>query len=85
VRVLQDEQKPLLRAAVAPLSVRERRVMQLVCDGKSNLEIAAVLHLSPHTVKNHLKKIFKKLNVNSRGQAAAIALANGMIHPGGAA
>ena len=85
VRVLQDEQKPLLRAAVAPLSVRERRVMQLVCDGKSNLEIAAVLHLSPHTVKNHLKKVFKKLNVNSRGQAAAIALANGMIHPCGAA
>jgi transcriptional regulator EpsA len=56
---------------VLDLSVREREVLESVCRGRTNLEIAAALGISPFTVKNHVQRIFRKVGVTNRTQAAA--------------
>jgi DNA-binding NarL/FixJ family response regulator len=55
------------------LSVRQREIMQLLGDGKSNKEIARRFGVSEGTVKVHLRTIYKKLQVANRTQAAMIA------------
>jgi DNA-binding NarL/FixJ family response regulator len=50
------------------LSRCERRVAVLMAAGKSNLEIAASLHVSVHTVKSQVKSILRKLGMQSRWQ-----------------
>jgi len=52
-----------------PLSKREQQVLRLLAGGLSNDDIAANLFLSTNTVKTHLKRIFEKLDVNSRLEA----------------
>ncbi len=54
------------------LSTREREVMDWLSEGKANDEIAIILGISPHTVKNHLDKIFKKLAVDNRHAASLL-------------
>lgn len=49
------------------ISVREKEVLELIMKGKSNKEIEQVLSISPHTVKNHVYSIFRKVGVYSRG------------------
>jgi DNA-binding NarL/FixJ family response regulator len=61
------------------LSKRETEVIRLIVDGMSNKEISSALVLSEKTVKNHVSRIFSKLNVNARTQAAVIALRQGMV------
>lgn len=53
------------------LSVREQEIMEWVCKGKTNFEIGMILDISAFTVKNHLQRIFKKLDVMNRAQAVA--------------
>jgi DNA-binding NarL/FixJ family response regulator len=53
------------------LSVRELEVLESICKGKTNLDIAAALDISPFTVKNHVQRIFRKIGVTNRTQAAA--------------
>lgn len=53
------------------LSEREDEILNWVCLGKTNEEIGLILEISPNTVKNHLKKVFQKLFVSTRAQAAA--------------
>jgi len=48
------------------ISNREREVIQLILDGKSNRDIEEALFISYHTVKNHVSNIFRKLNIRSR-------------------
>jgi DNA-binding NarL/FixJ family response regulator len=61
---------PMVRAAnhkgLELLSSRERQVVQHLSAGMTNREIAELLKLSPHTVKNYLFRIFDKLGVSSR-------------------
>lgn len=57
------------------LSARERDVLRLVVEGKSNGEIATALDLSQNTVKNHVSHIFDKSNVNSRVELVSLILA----------
>jgi transcriptional regulator EpsA len=52
------------------LSMREQEVLNLLCRGKANFDIAQELDISPFTVQNHLKRIFKKIGVNNRTLAA---------------
>jgi len=60
------------RPAGAPvLSAREREVLQYLASGDSNKAIARALALSPHTVKRHVANILDKLELGSRGHAAA--------------
>lgn len=58
-------------AASDGLSEQERRVLELVTEGKTNKEIAQVMGLSPKTVKNYLSHVFQKLQVKRRSEAAA--------------
>jgi transcriptional regulator EpsA len=58
------------------LSLREIGIMNLVGLGKTNVEIGNILNISSFTVKNHLKHIFKKLDVLNRSQAVAKFRAN---------
>ena len=55
----------------APLSERECDVLRLIAAGHSNKMIARALGVSPHTVKRHVANILDKLDLRSRGQAAA--------------
>jgi DNA-binding CsgD family transcriptional regulator len=50
------------------ISDREQEVLKLMLEGKSNKEIEDILYVSPHTVKNHIYNIYKKLNVKNRTQ-----------------
>lgn len=55
------------------LTAREIQVVSLMAEGYSNLDIAEILSLSPHTVKSHTVHIFNKLGVNDRTAAAILA------------
>ena len=52
-----------------PLSEREDEVMRWLSEGKSNDEIGIILSISPHTVKNHLDRIYRKIGVDNRHAA----------------
>lgn len=58
-------------AASNLLTEREEEVLGLMADGATNREIAAHLFISDGTVKSHVRRIFQKLGVHSRAQAAA--------------
>jgi len=62
-----------LRAAFG-LTEREAEVLLWVGNGKANREIAVILAMSPRTVNKHLEQIFRKLGVENRTSAAALAL-----------
>lgn len=59
------------RVAALDLSAREHEILGWVCRGNTNQDIAAKLEISPFTVKNHVQRIFRKIGVSNRTQAAA--------------
>ena len=61
------------------LTEREKEILVLVSKGCSNAEIGDILHLSPNTVKNHLKNLFEALGAADRAEAVAIGLRRGLI------
>jgi len=63
------------------LSVREREVVQLLAEGKSNKEIAAQLNLSTRTVENHPAKTMDKLKLRSLGELVRYAVRNKIVEP----
>lgn len=60
-------------AAGARLSRRQSEILRLLCEGKSNKEIAETLGRSPHTVKLHVSAILKRLKLKNRTQAALLS------------
>jgi ATP/maltotriose-dependent transcriptional regulator MalT len=58
------------RSGGAALTRRERQVLGLLAQGRTNPEIAGTLAISRHTVKSHVIGIFSKLGVKNRAQAA---------------
>jgi DNA-binding CsgD family transcriptional regulator len=63
-------QLPIPLAALHPLSLRQAQVLRWIAEGKRNSEIGDILGLSERTVEKHVEKIFKALNVETRGAAA---------------
>jgi len=63
----------------ARLSPQELRVLSELARGTSTDDIATLLHLSPHTVRTHIKNIMRKLESSTRAHAVAIALTEGAI------
>ncbi|HEY5929710.1 MAG TPA: helix-turn-helix transcriptional regulator, partial [Burkholderiales bacterium] len=63
------------------LTVREQEILSWIYLGKSNYEIGTILSISPLTVKNHVQKILRKLNVVNRAQAVGKALDRRIISP----
>jgi|HubBroStandDraft_4_1064222.scaffolds.fasta_scaffold122112_2 ATP/maltotriose-dependent transcriptional regulator MalT len=61
------------------LSPRQRSVLELVGEGRSNKEIARDLGISAETVKSHVKRIFEKLQVARRAQAVSRAQTLGIL------
>ncbi|HLG73358.1 MAG TPA: response regulator transcription factor [Chloroflexota bacterium] len=61
------------------LSDREREVLRLMADGKSNNEIAAMLFLSIRTVGNHISSIYNKLGVSDRASAVVWGIRQGIV------
>jgi len=61
------------------LTSREREVLQLIAEGKTNKEIANALHLSVYTVDAHRGRIMEKLNLHSAGELVRFALRKGLI------
>lgn len=61
------------------LSARELEVLTLIGRGRANDEIAKALFISPHTVKNHVSSIYRKLGVRDRTHAALAAIRMGLV------
>jgi len=61
------------------LRSREREVLQMIAEGKTNKEIAAALNLSVYTVDAHRGRIMEKLNLHSMGELVRFAMRSGLI------
>jgi Response regulator containing a CheY-like receiver domain and an HTH DNA-binding domain len=91
LRRLREGQTPLPDGAAAAfldeemvarfrqLTSREREVLQLMAEGKSNRQIGEALFISEKTVKNHVSNIFQKLGVDDRTQAVVLAIKHGWV------
>ena len=61
------------------LTSREREVLQMIAEGKTNKEIATALNLSVYTIEAHRGRVMEKLNLHSTGELVRYALRNGLI------
>jgi DNA-binding NarL/FixJ family response regulator len=79
-RIRASSSRPEIEKTIrAELSEREIEVLKLIANGKDNAEIAAQLHISPKTVKNHISNILMKLQIHNRIQAAVYAVRSGIV------
>jgi two-component system, NarL family, response regulator NreC len=76
--VLTDYRKHVTNP-VDLLTSREREVLTMVADGKTNKEIANTLNLSVYTVESHRGSVMEKLNLHNTGDIVRFALRNGLI------
>jgi DNA-binding NarL/FixJ family response regulator len=65
----------------AELSERELEILRLIADGRANKEIARQLVISERTARTHVSNVLRKLGVNSRTQAALLAVREGLTVP----
>ena len=79
-RLRASSKRPEIESTIrAELSDREIEVLKLIANGKDNAMIAAELHISPKTVKNHISNILMKLQIDNRIQAAVYAVRSGIV------
>ena len=76
--VLDDYRKHVTNP-IDLLSSREREVLQMLAEGKTNKEIAVVLNLSVYTVDAHRGRIMEKLNLHSINELVRFAVRNGLV------
>jgi len=77
LRQLNAPELGTAEASLDALSAREKDVLQLLCQGATNKSIAQSLFISVRTVEGHLASVYAKLGVNSRTEAALVALRHG--------
>jgi DNA-binding NarL/FixJ family response regulator len=75
VRRVRDEVAP---SEIERLSARERQVLQLIAESKTSAEIGEVLHISPHTVDTHRRKIMEKLELHNVVDLVKFAIRHGL-------
>jgi DNA-binding NarL/FixJ family response regulator len=68
-------------AALDALSAREREVLALIGQGKTNAEIAATLFVGEGTVKTHINRVFAKLSLRDRAAAVVFAFDHDLVSP----
>ncbi len=76
---VHDEVAPESATPTEKLSKRQKQLLQLLDKGMSNRDIAESLQISEHTVKVHLWRLFRRLNVKSRSQASHLARTQGLL------
>ena len=76
---LEDQPVPPSPAGAGGLSPREIEVLRLVAEGLTDGQVAERLYVSPRTVSNHLRSIYKKLGVPSRAAAARKAVEQDLL------
>lgn len=64
-----------------PLTARERQVLQLVGEGKSSKEIAALLGISPKTAESHRTRLMQKLDIHETASLVRYAIRRGLVQP----
>ena len=64
------------------LTPRQNQILHLLAHGRSTAQIAAELHLSTDTVRNHIRRLLRALNAHSRIEALAVAHREGILRPG---
>ena len=74
-----DDYRRIATNPIDLLTSREREVLQLLAEGKTNKEIAGVLNLSVYTVDAHRGRIMEKLNLHSIGELVRFAVRNGLV------
>ncbi|MGJ0388245.1 response regulator [Microbacterium sp. CGR1] len=67
---------------LAPLTPREREVLELVAEGLTNHDIAIRLTISPHTAKTHVNRIMAKVSASDRAQLVILAYESGLVTAG---
>jgi DNA-binding NarL/FixJ family response regulator len=72
--LLHDSGSISQKGKIGHISGREQEIIECIRQGLSNNEIARRLTLSPHTVKAHLNRIFRKFNITSRSKLMALAM-----------
>lgn len=77
-RAAAAEAADLPEGVLEVLRPREATVLDLYAEGRSVEEIAAVLVISPHTVRTHIKRAFRRLGIHSRDEAAELVHADGV-------
>ncbi len=70
--ISKDRAVTVVPSALSSLTERELEVSDLICRGYSNRDIAKMLFISEHTVKDHTKNIYRKLDIHSRFELAAL-------------
>ncbi len=80
LKALRQIAQPSARSPedVDVLTDREREVLGLICEGRSDAEMSKLLHLSPNTVRNHIVSLYRKIGVNRRSAAIIWARERGI-------
>lgn len=78
-RTAEPQEQPVATQAESDLTNREREVLALIVQGKSNDEISRTLTVSLYTVKSHVRSILTKLGVENRREAAKVAVQRGLV------
>lgn len=78
-QTLEMLSSPQFQKIYHKLTIREQEVLRFLAQGKSNKEIAAQLNVTADTIKEHLIRIFRKIDAHDRTQAAVWAVRKGLV------
>ena len=71
--------RPRRASSISILSMREREILKMLCDGVPNREVARALNISTRTIDSHRANILKKLGANSNSELVKIAIENKLL------
>jgi two-component system, NarL family, response regulator NreC len=78
---LESKKKSKLEDSYDLLTDREKEVLQLIAEGKTNKEIATILELSPHTVETHRQNLMQKLDLHNTAEIVLYAVRKNIVLP----